>query len=72
MAPNPNVAKGAAAELKKQEAEQRKRIADISLRIRNAIRDALPAPPEQFFTVMVPGKVVNFYVSISYTLSFVT
>jgi hypothetical protein len=38
------------------------RIADISSKIRQAIRKALPAPPEQFLTVMVPGKVLNFKV----------
>ncbi|KAG6864170.1 hypothetical protein C0991_011889, partial [Blastosporella zonata] len=36
------------------------RTAQISFKIREAIRKALPAPPEQFFTVMIPGKVVNF------------
>ncbi|KAG7096294.1 hypothetical protein E1B28_003741 [Marasmius oreades] len=35
------------------------RMAKISYDICEAIRAALPAPPEQFFTVMVPGKVVN-------------
>lgn len=38
------------------------RTAYISTQIREAIRAALPAPPEQFFTVMVPGKVVNYSV----------
>ncbi|KAG6847697.1 hypothetical protein H0H93_006492, partial [Arthromyces matolae] len=37
-----------------------KRTAEISWKIREALRAALPAPREQFFTVMVPGKVVNF------------
>lgn len=36
------------------------RTAQISLQIREAVRKALPAPLEQFFTVMVPGKVVNY------------
>ncbi|GLB33855.1 hypothetical protein LshimejAT787_0107390 [Lyophyllum shimeji] len=36
------------------------RAAKISFEIREALRKALPAPPEQFFTVMIPGKVVNF------------
>lgn len=40
------------------------RIAKISREIREAIREALPAPPEQFFHVMVPGKVVNFSVCL--------
>ncbi|KAL0569591.1 hypothetical protein V5O48_012379, partial [Marasmius crinis-equi] len=35
------------------------RMAEINTKIREAIRAALPAPPEQFFTVMIPGKVVN-------------
>ncbi|KAG6811962.1 hypothetical protein H0H92_005066 [Tricholoma furcatifolium] len=35
------------------------RAAQISFLIRDAIRKAFPAPQEQFFTVMVPGKVVN-------------
>jgi hypothetical protein len=37
-----------------------KRIGDISTKIREAIRQALPAGSEQFMTVMVPGKVVNY------------
>lgn len=52
---------------KKQEKMERvsvDRIASISQRIREAIRNALPAPQEQFFHVMVPGKVVNFAVSV--------
>jgi len=36
------------------------RIGDISTKIREAIRKALLAGPEQFMTVMVPGKVVNY------------
>lgn len=40
-----------------------KRTAEMSVKIREAIRAALPTPPEQFLTVMVPGKVVNFDVS---------
>ncbi|KAG5650242.1 hypothetical protein H0H81_000195 [Sphagnurus paluster] len=36
------------------------RAAQISFEIREALRKALPAPKEQFFTVMVPGKVINF------------
>ena len=35
-------------------------IGDISTKIREAIRKALLAGPEQFMTVMVPGKVVNY------------
>ncbi|KIK61764.1 hypothetical protein GYMLUDRAFT_996854 [Collybiopsis luxurians FD-317 M1] len=37
-----------------------RRAGEISTKIREALRNALPAPPEQFFTVMVPGKVVDF------------
>ncbi|KAG6811417.1 hypothetical protein H0H92_007525 [Tricholoma furcatifolium] len=36
-----------------------KRTAEIAWNIREALRATLPAPREQFFTVMVPGKVVN-------------
>ncbi|KAB5588665.1 hypothetical protein CTheo_7892 [Ceratobasidium theobromae] len=36
------------------------RIADISYQIRDAINKALPTPLEQFLTIMIPGKVVNF------------
>ena len=43
--------------------QQLQRIAEISMNIRKAVRSALPAPPEQFFTMMVPGKVLNFNVS---------
>ncbi|KIK63174.1 hypothetical protein GYMLUDRAFT_72397 [Collybiopsis luxurians FD-317 M1] len=37
-----------------------KRAGEISTKIREALRKTLPAPPEQFFTVTVPGKVVDF------------
>lgn len=46
-------------QLKKQEAVSVDRIAEISTRVREAVRAALPAPMEQFFTIMVPGKVIN-------------
>ncbi|PVF94432.1 hypothetical protein CPB86DRAFT_800483 [Serendipita vermifera] len=36
------------------------RTAQISWTIREQIRAALPTPEEQFLTVMVPGKVINF------------
>ncbi|KAG8688959.1 hypothetical protein FRC09_012650 [Ceratobasidium sp. 395] len=36
------------------------RVSEISYTIREAVRRALPTPPEQFFTIMIPGKVVNF------------
>jgi len=45
--------------IKQQTAEEVARIAQISMDIRQAVRKALPAPPEQFFTMMVPGKVLN-------------
>jgi len=43
-----------------QQSDAVKRIGNISSKIREAIRQALPTPQEQFMTVMVPGKVVNF------------
>ena len=43
--------------------DQLARIAEISLKIRQAVRSAIPAPPEQFFTMQVPGTVLNFNVS---------
>lgn len=48
-----------ADKLKQQEAVSVDRIAEISKRVRDAVRAALPTPLEQFFTVMVPGKIVN-------------
>ena len=42
-----------------------KRIGDISVKIREAIRAALPTGKEQYLHVMVPGKVVDFDVSVS-------
>lgn len=51
-----------ADKVKEQSKEELARIAQISLDIRQAVRNALPAPPEQFFTMMVPGKVLNFKV----------
>ena len=35
------------------------RVGDISIKIREAIRNALPTPLEQHLTIMVPGKVIN-------------
>jgi len=35
-------------------------MAAISVQIRKAISAALPGPPDQNLTIMVPGKVVNF------------
>ena len=52
-----------ADKIKQQSAEELARIAQISMDVRQAVRNALPAPPEQFFTMMVPGKVLNFDVS---------
>lgn len=53
----------AADKNKAQEVEQVARIAQISQNIRQAVRAALPAPPEQYFTLMIPGKVVDFNAS---------
>lgn len=49
--------------VKKQDEKDLARIANVSMNIRQAVRDALPAPAEQFFTVMIPGKVLNLDVS---------
>lgn len=49
--------------IKAQTPDEVQRIAKISWEIRNAIRNALPAPPEQFLTVMVPGRVINLEAS---------
>lgn len=46
-----------------------KRIGDISVKIREAIRAALPTGQEQYFHVMVPGKVVDFDVCASRPIS---
>lgn len=56
------------ADAKQQELQRKniERVAIISQQIREAVRKALPAPPDQFFHVMVPGKVVNFEVSSFY------
>ena len=57
--------------IKQQSTEELDRIAQISMNVRQAVRNALPAPPEQFFTMMVPGKVLNLDVShtpLSYDL----
>jgi hypothetical protein len=51
--------------LKEMESVSNDRIAEISMKVRQAVRAALPAPLEQFFTIMVPGKVVNPGVSPS-------
>ncbi|KAF9789309.1 hypothetical protein BJ322DRAFT_530445 [Thelephora terrestris] len=48
-----------ADKIRQQSAEELDRIAQVSMTIRQAIRDALPAPPEQFFTMMIPAKVLN-------------
>lgn len=48
------------------EKEMMERTASISLKIRETLRATLPSAPEQFFHVMVPGKVVNLEVR-SYT-----
>lgn len=46
-------------ESEKQLDDELHRIVAISLNIREAIRNALPAPAEQFLTVSIPGKVLN-------------
>ncbi|KAG9126047.1 hypothetical protein FRC07_005112 [Ceratobasidium sp. 392] len=51
---------GSQDSLKSMDNDSLNRISDISMTIREAIRRALPTPREQFFTVMIPGKVVNF------------
>lgn len=53
--------------MEEMEKEHLKRTAVISLRLREMIRNAMPAPAEQFFHVMVPGKVLNFDVRFFYT-----
>ena len=47
---------------KAQQEEQVARIARLSHTIRQAVRAAIPAPPEQFLTLMIPGKVIDFEV----------
>jgi hypothetical protein len=54
-----------ADKVKQQRQEELARIAQVSMTVRQAIRKALPAPPEQFFTMMVPGKVLNFDVGLT-------
>ncbi|KAF9643338.1 hypothetical protein BDM02DRAFT_3191811 [Thelephora ganbajun] len=46
--------------LEQQRKEELETIARISLDIRRAVIASLPTPPEQFLTLNVPGKVVNF------------
>jgi hypothetical protein len=43
--------------------EQLDRTKGISRTIRQAIRNSLPTSPDQFLTLMIPGKVLNFDVS---------
>ena len=56
------MAPSAQDKIQQQSKEELDRIARVSLDIRRAVIAALPAPPEQFFTMMVPGKVLNFEV----------
>ncbi|KAF7365043.1 Helicase with zinc finger domain 2 [Mycena venus] len=51
------------AKLNMQSEDQLKRVAQISMNIREVVRRSLPAPPEQFFTMMIPGKVLDLDVS---------
>jgi hypothetical protein len=48
-----------------QEKNAIERIGDISVKIREGIRKALPTGSEQYLHVMVPGKVVDYDVSPS-------
>jgi len=48
--------------IKQPSADEVSQMKSISNKIRQAIREALPAPAEQFFTLMIPGKVINFEV----------
>ena len=50
-------------EIKQQGEEGFVRITRVSMNIRQVVRNVLPAPAEQFFTMMVPGKVLNLDVS---------
>jgi hypothetical protein len=43
-----------------QEKAALERIGDISVKIREGIRKALPTGNEQYLHVMVPGKVINY------------
>ncbi|KAF9009609.1 hypothetical protein BDQ17DRAFT_1323151 [Cyathus striatus] len=45
--------------IKRPEQKEIERIAEISLKVRQGVRASLPTPPEQFFTIMAPGKVLN-------------
>lgn len=38
------------------------RIAQVSLQIRQAVCEAIPASPDQFLTLVVPGKTVDLTV----------
>ena len=51
-------------DLSKTLASCQRAAANISEKIRSALHDALPAPPDQFLHVMIPGKVINFAVSL--------
>lgn len=59
-----------ADKVKEQSRDQLARIAQISMDIRKAVRAALPAPAEQFFTMMVrsfSGK--NRYICFNHFIS---
>ena len=45
--------------IKQQTAEELARISQISMDVRQAARNVLPAPPKQYFTMMVPCEVLN-------------
>ncbi|KAG8811633.1 hypothetical protein FRC17_002371, partial [Serendipita sp. 399] len=47
------------ADLSKKQADMVGRTKDISRQLRDQIRASMPTPPEQFLTIMIPGKVLN-------------
>jgi len=49
-------------QLDKERKEELETIARISLDVRRAVIASLPSPPEQFLSLNVPGKVINFKV----------
>ena len=49
--------------IKQQSEEELTRITQVSMDVRQVVHNVLPAPAEQFFTMVVPGKVLNLDVS---------
>ncbi|KAF8311730.1 hypothetical protein DL93DRAFT_2168836 [Clavulina sp. PMI_390] len=35
-------------------------MAKVAMQVREAMRNTLPTPPEQYFTLNIPGKIINF------------